>query len=202
MTTMRLNRADFAAIKRKIAARKARRESKLADNNALQAISSGTGASCGDQAPKAPQAANRPARLKSNPRARLRFKSGKVPAKTRRKRLIAELDRLYSLAVRARDSRETGGACVLGCGRIENVAHLITRSKHSVRWDLRNGTGQCYGANMTHEFNPHIYTAWWIKKHGLEAYENLVRDSNLVAGFGLGDLEAIRDGLKKILEAP
>jgi len=99
--------------------------------------------------------------------------------RTPHKILTDRLDEVVSLIVRKRDGRcvqwEDGNcAGPLQCG------HLITRSKQSVRWDLINCNAQCAGHNMAHEYNPHPYTLWWIRKYGLDAYKDLVRRSNVI----------------------
>ena len=114
----------------------------------------------------------------------------KKKKKRSRKSLVKELDKVFSLFIRERDFKDIGG-CHLGCGPIECCSHLITRSKHSVRWDERNAYGSCMSSNFQHEFNPHIYTSWYIKKHGLSAYEKLLLDSNKIAKFSNSDLEAM-----------
>lgn len=96
-----------------------------------------------------------------------------VPAKTRRKRLVAKLDEITSLYVRARDGR-----CVQ-CGSTEHLTngHLITRAHYALRWDVRpdgNCHGQCWPENSYHERNPHPFTSWYVKTFGAEAYQKLV----------------------------
>lgn len=119
---------------------------------------------------------------------------------TRRKRLVAELDKLFSLYIRTRDKRRTGGACVFGCGMIEVAFHFVTRAKHSVRWDDRNAVGSCSGSNFRYEFDPHFAIRWYMDNAGREAYEKLVQDGNKVARFSLDDLERLRDELRRKIE--
>lgn len=62
-----------------------------------------------------------------------------------RKRLIAKLDTLWSMAVRARYPR-----CVV-CGKEPTQAHhCIVRKAQSlgVRWILKNGVGLCYPCHI------------------------------------------------------
>jgi hypothetical protein len=104
-------------------------------------------------------------------------------AKLRRK-LVKDADTAMSLFVRARDKQ-----CVL-CGKREGLTagHLITRSKHSVRWDLRNVFCQCQGCNYRHEFDSHLFTLWWIRQFGAKAYERLVEDSNSIYKHSIEEL--------------
>lgn len=104
--------------------------------------------------------------------------------KSKRKRMVDTLDTLFSIYIRTRDKRTTGGRCVFGCGKmIECVFHFVTRSKHSVRWDERNGVGSCSGCNLRYEYDPHFAVRWYLEKNGHEAYDALVRDGNRIAKF-------------------
>jgi hypothetical protein len=100
------------------------------------------------------------------------------------KGLVKALDNIVSLIVRKRDKR-----CVT-CGSTERLqnGHLITRSKFKIRWNLINCNCQCASCNYTHEFNPHIYTSWFISRYGLETYRQLIRESNN-DGYKISDLE-------------
>lgn len=105
--------------------------------------------------------------------------------KSQRKKLVKRLDKVFSLFIRKRD-----GHCVI-CGKTERLTagHLITRAKYSVRWDERNVFCQCAGCNLTHEHNSHIFTDWYIRKFGLNAYQNLILESNQTKKFSDLDLE-------------
>jgi hypothetical protein len=94
--------------------------------------------------------------------------------KITRKGLVKALDTIVSLIVRARDKR-----CVT-CGSTEKLqcGHLITRSKYKVRWNLINCNTQCASCNLSHEYNPHPYTEWFITTKGLQTYKELIRESN------------------------
>src|SRR5688572_22918612 len=98
-----------------------------------------------------------------------------VPARTRRKRLVAKLDEITSLYVRLRD-----GKCVQ-CGSTEQLTngHLITRAHYALRWDVRpdgNCHGQCWPENYTHKHNLHPFIAWYVSKFGAERYQQLVAE--------------------------
>lgn len=188
----RVSKAEFARIK--AAARRARRAQRQRDNALLDALGSSQEADGTPRVPPPPLSA-------TNTRKPLcQIARKKRRKKSERRALVGQLDTVFSLYIRMRDKAKTGGPCVLGCGMIEQCAHLITRSKHSVRWDERNATGQCAGANLRHEFDPHPYTTWFIRQHGLEAYEALVRDSNRIAKFTNDELRRILNALKSKME--
>lgn len=135
--------------------------------------------------------AKRAARIQDN--AALGFKVArkvkKVPKATIRKRLIKALDKAFSLAVRAKCSK-----CTFCGGPVDHCFHYVTRAKYSVRWDERNATGSCAGCNYRYEFDPHFAISYFIAFHGLPAYEQLIRDGNIISKHSNEDLE------KRLLE--
>lgn len=77
--------------------------------------------------------------------------------------LKAELDRLTSLIVRARDGRR----CVL-CGsrkRIE-AGHIFGRAHPPVRFDFDNLHAQCRACNKAHNRNHEPYIFWFCQRFG------------------------------------
>ena len=116
--------------------------------------------------------------------------------KSKRKILVSKLDKICSEYVRARD-----GKCFC-CGTPLKATngHLITRAKYSVRWDLINCNQQCSPCNFKHEYYPEVYTQKFIKKYGMEVYDDLIYRSNQVANFTIEQLEKIYEGLKRKLK--
>jgi hypothetical protein len=107
-------------------------------------------------------------------------------------RLVAQLDEACKSALFMRDIDEFGNKCPL-CENIflpKNFQwnHLISQKKQSVKWDLRNLYRLCRGCNMRHEYYPEYFTSWWLKRHGEEAYQALVRKSAVPAKFKSSDL--------------
>jgi hypothetical protein len=89
--------------------------------------------------------------------------------KSDRKKLVAELDRVFSLYIRARDK-----ACVL-CNSVERLqcGHLFTRSSYSTRWDENNAFAQCSKHNYLHELKPYPFYHWYMEKFGKDKLDNL-----------------------------
>ncbi len=108
----------------------------------------------------------------------------KVPKAKLRKRLIKALDKAFSLAVRAKCS-----VCTFCGGPVQHAFHFVTRAKYSVRWDYRNATGSCAGCNYRYEFDPHFAISYYISFHGLPAYEQLIRDGNVLSDHSNDDLQ-------------
>lgn len=113
--------------------------------------------------------------------------------RTERKKLIASLDKITREIVLVRDGR-----CVT-CGKVENLqcGHLITRARYGVRWDLLNCNVQCSGCNFRHEYNPEIYTRWFLNKYGQAEYESLCNKSEN-GKYSISDLEDILFNLTEI----
>jgi hypothetical protein len=108
------------------------------------------------------------------------------PKKSDRKHLVKELDKIVSLIVRKRDGHCM--TCPNPRGLPLTNGHLITRGKHSVRWDMENCFCQCTGCNMLHESQPEHFTRWFIKKFGIEKYDELYLRSNQIKNFKSWDL--------------
>jgi hypothetical protein len=112
----------------------------------------------------------------------------KEQKKSVRRLLVKKTDTAMSKYIRARD----GYVCVT-CGsrdRLQN-GHLFSRNAYSTRWLELNCHCQCSSCNMTHEYNPHIYTNWFIHKYGVEKYDELLFRHNQVVKYKDGDLIAL-----------
>ena len=105
-----------------------------------------------------------------------RRKASKRPKRKKvatRKSLIKKIDGLVFEFVCARDEK-----CV-ECGSIEKptTGHVLSRRSFATRWDERNVHLQCwphnYRAAMTAAAAYHL---WFIKKFGVDAFEELYRD--------------------------
>lgn len=134
------------------------------------------------------------------PKPEKEAKTKKRKKVSERKQLEKKLDLLCREIVLDRDVHcvcpppSNGHSSVLQCG------HLITRSKESVRWDLRNLNAQCSGCNLLHEYNPHRYTMWFIHKFGLCVYEHLFVDADKITKLQVYELQELYDQMKKIRE--
>ena len=113
-----------------------------------------------------------------------------------RKKLIKELDRVFSIYIRKRD-----GQCVQ-CLSKQNLTcgHLFSRVAHSTRWDENNCFGQCRNCNYSHEFDPSKFILWYIRKFGLEKYELLSHKFHSTAKFKYWELEQMIEKYRKLIE--
>ncbi len=125
------------------------------------------------------------------------IKKTKKSSKSERKKLIKKLDKIFSEYIRLRD----GYKCVL-CGSRTNVqaGHLITRNKYSTRWNEENVFAQCKSCNYRHEYQPEIYTSWYIEKFGEKKYLDLVKRSNVIVKYKNYDLETMIEHYKQKIE--
>lgn len=117
--------------------------------------------------------------------------------KNKRQKLIAELDRLWSLKVRENCVCEFSGRS--GDIKSFDAHHLRGRRNMSTRWDLNNGV--CLEKGI-HRFRIHMDTLTVAilieklkKKRGEEWYPALVKKSNQTAKFSIQDLEDIKKAL-------
>lgn len=117
--------------------------------------------------------------------------TAKAPPRRRkvgRKGLVKRADTAFSLKI-----RELYPVSFFSGKPTECCFHIVSRSKHSVRWSLDNAVGSTMGENYEMEFNPHKYITILIEKRGLPWYESLVRRSNETRKFGRDELEDIAD---------
>lgn len=113
---------------------------------------------------------------------------------SKRKKLIADLDKIVSLIVRARDKK-----CVV-CGSTNQLqcSHLIKRGRLSTRFDLDNCNANCNGCNLRHNNYPEFYTEWWLNKHSQEAYNKLIIKSQQLWKPTISELSELLENLKNI----
>jgi hypothetical protein len=120
--------------------------------------------------------------------------------KTPRQLAEIRLDKLVKEIVLMRDGGCVCPSPVKGHQTTRTPGHLISRGKESVKWDLWNVHEQCSGCNARHEYYPEIFTAWFIRKFGGGAYEELESRSYKVAKLTLDDLETLEFELTEILK--
>ena len=109
--------------------------------------------------------------------------------KTKRRKLIDKLDKLWS------DEIKSKGKCEY-CGKTTylNPHHIFSRSNYSVRWDLENGVCLCSGHHtLSSQFSAHkcpMEFAEWIKeKRGIEWFNRLRTKANSVVKYSDSDLQ-------------
>ena len=156
----------MAYARAKVAARKAKRIDRIADNLVLSVKGTQSGIS--------KRATGKTRAIKSYGR----------------KQLIKRLDAAFSLLIRLRTQKEIGH-CAFCPKPIEHCFHFITRAKYSIRWDAMNAIGSCAGCNYRNEFDPSPFIYYFIKRWGQQALGVLIRDGNKISKLSNDDLKAL-----------
>jgi hypothetical protein len=126
------------------------------------------------------------------------LRAKKRKKKTSRQLLEKQADILVREIVLKRD-----GFCVCpapknGHGNIRTPGHLISRTRRSVKWGLNNVHEQCQSCNFIHELRPEIFTSWFIRTFGTEAYQSLVMESENTDKLSVEQLQTLCDELSAI----
>jgi len=129
-------------------------------------------------------------------------------AKTERRKLRDQLDKLWSEIVKQRagyrcEFRVPGVRCKKTT--YLNAHHIFSRSNLSVRWDLDNGVCLCSGHHTLNNNSAHkapVEFIEWIKEMwGLEWYEDLRKKANTVKKWTIPELrEKVEEFKKEINE--
>jgi hypothetical protein len=118
--------------------------------------------------------------------------------KLTRKGLIKKTDAIVSEYIRKRDKK-----CVV-CGSTDQLTngHLYSRDTYSTRWDITDDGNchcQCWPCNYRHEFDPGPFTSWYIRKFGIEKYDEISR-RRVSKPWKDWEIQEIYDNVKKKLE--
>lgn len=138
-----------------------------------------------------------------------RPKKSKHKKKTTRQKLVLALDGIIKEIVFERDQSaaplvyrdlidEETGLPVAMKTDVDHPGHIISRARISVRWDLRNVHRQNAAHNFLHEFYPEVYNQWYIKKFGLQSWNELVNDSKQVSSYSIAELETLLFNLTEL----
>lgn len=127
-----------------------------------------------------------------------------VHKKVKRKRvtplpkLIKKADDVFAKWIRVRDGhcygQEIPGEAQRCKGHLCNC-HLFGRGKKDIRFDEMNCNAGCSFHNQIHDHimrpQPWIYTGWFLKKYGVEAYNELNDRTNVIKKWTREELEEI-----------
>jgi len=109
------------------------------------------------------------------------------------KSLRRELDRVFSIYIRRRDTASDGiGRCIT-CGKnmLLQCGHFIKRQHSAVRWDERNSHGQCVRCNKWLHGNDGNYALAIARRYGIGVLEELIAAKHKAMKFTRADLEAM-----------
>ncbi len=116
-------------------------------------------------------------------------------AKTIRRKLRDQLDKLFSIIIRSRGKCER-------CGKTNplNTAHIFSRRNLATRWDKNNTLCLCVGCHFWGHQNPILFAEFVKEKLGNEEYEKLKRKSIEIRKWTIGELEELLEKFKKEVE--
>ena len=98
-----------------------------------------------------------------------------------RKQLILALDKIFSIYIRLRHSKDGQCRCVT-CGRVDHwkkmhCGHYISRGKVGTRWSVINCNVQCVDCNIRLRGNLEVYKTWLQVNYGIDIIEQLQNES-------------------------
>jgi len=123
------------------------------------------------------------------------MKKKKAPSKTK---LKAELDRVFSLYIRHRDSYK---CCTCGKESQEQAqcGHYISRANMNTRWDEENCHCQCVGCNVFKNGNMDEYSLFMINKYGNGALIEMNKRKNKIKQWTISEIKEQIEIYKKKL---
>jgi len=119
--------------------------------------------------------------------------------KSERKKLVASLDKYFSLFIRARDKRSvfSGSTESLQC------FHIFSRVSYSTRWDELNAFVSTATENLKYEHDTywqHQVHTWYIEKYGQSQFDLLYAKWNKTTKYSNADLKVMIEHYKKMLK--
>ena len=120
-------------------------------------------------------------------------KKPKKPKKPTKTKLIKELDRVFSIHIRKRDTKNGYISCYCCRKKIEfkdsQNMHYISRANMSTRWDEKNCRAGCVGCNVFRNGNYPAYTFHLLKEIGEKGLKELEKKGKQIKQWSIQDLE-------------
>lgn len=121
-----------------------------------------------------------------------------------RKKLIKELDKVYSIYIRQTKSQDGIGTCVT-CGKQDEWkymqnGHFYTRGRFPTRWDDDNCHIQCTRCNIFLKGNYIEYTKYMIDSYSREFIDELKRKSLSSAKIPTPEIAELMEKYKAEIE--
>lgn len=132
----------------------------------------------------------------------------KIPRKSMPK-LIASLDRIFSVYIRLRDADKNGMCRCITCGNTlhwmeSDAGHFIPRDRKATRWEEKNVNAQCPRCNRFRSGEQYEHGLAIDRKYGKGTAEILKREgtmrSKVSAGWLEYQIELYRKEVKKLKE--
>lgn len=105
----------------------------------------------------------------------------------KRKNIVKELDKIFSLYIRQRKSKNNIAECYT-CGKKDHYknlqcGHFISRKHYATRWNETNCQVQCYVCNVARYGEQFKFGINLNSEYGKKTAENLLSVSRLVVKF-------------------
>lgn len=121
--------------------------------------------------------------------------------KTDRQKLVAALDKVFSLYIRQESKKKYGKCPFCKTKPIEHCFHFLSRVSYATRWNELNAIGSCRACNMSMEYSPAPFLLWFIDNRGRDKLDYLQALWHSVAKFSNSDLETMIKYYEQKLEA-
>ena len=121
--------------------------------------------------------------------------TGKKTGKSRLSTLTRKLDEIFSLYIRARDSKDGHFRCI-SCGRIlpyeqADCGHYFSRTHKNTRWDEENANSECRKCNRYCSDHLEGYRIHLIEKIGQRNFDLLSVRAHQIRKWSEFELEEL-----------
>jgi len=114
--------------------------------------------------------------------------------KTKRAKLEAKLDKVFSLYIRLRDADNEIVSCVT-CGKTRHYkdsihcGHFQSRRHKATRWNEKNAHPQCAGCNTFNQGEQYKHAQYIDKRYGRGTADEMVLLANTSVKWSIHELE-------------
>ena len=117
-----------------------------------------------------------------------------------RSKLVKKLDKLFSLYIRNRYSKNSKAKCFT-CGKVDDIkglhaGHFMSRKHYSTRWDETNVQVQCPKCNLFGQGEQYTFSKNLDKKYGKGTADKLHRKARKVVKLSTNDLKELIEKYK------
>ena len=113
-------------------------------------------------------------KLRRKDNARFIAKTQDKKLMPKRSVLVAKIDSVFSIMIRMRGKKKTGGKCEICFKRpIEVCFHWVSRGDYATRWLPENACASCRGCNYEETFRKQKYRDIFIARFGLSERERI-----------------------------
>lgn len=118
--------------------------------------------------------------------------------------LEKKLDRIFSDLVRRKAADPYGKVQCVTCGKSmhwkeSHAGHFIKRQHRSLRWNPLNCHPQCSGCNVFRGGQQDEYSAYVIKRYGIDIFNKLMQIKHTTVKFTRVDLEDMIESYREEL---